>query len=46
MGGQQILDLARAIDSLGVPVSARGQDTVLFKLRGNLLRSDPSSVMR
>ena len=41
MGGRQILDLAGAIDSLGVPVSARGQDTVLFKLRGNLLRSDP-----
>lgn len=40
MGGRQILDLAGAIDSLGVPVSARGQDAVLFKLRGNLLRSE------
>lgn len=27
MGGRQILDLAGAIDSLGVPVGARGQDT-------------------
>lgn len=41
MGGRQILDFAWAIDSLGVPVGARGQDAVLFKLRGNLLRSDP-----
>ena len=41
MGGRQILDFAGAIDSLGVPVGARGQDAVLFKLRGNLLRSDP-----
>ena len=24
-----------------MPVDARGQDAVLFKLRGNLLRSDP-----
>lgn len=46
MGGRQILDLAGAIDSLGLPVGARGQDAVLFKLRGNLLRSAPSSVMR
>ena len=27
MGGRQILDLAGAIDSLGVPVGARGQAT-------------------
>ena len=41
MGGRQILDFAGAIDSLGVPVSAWSQDTILFKLRGYLLRSDP-----
>ena len=40
MGGRQILDLAGAIDSLGVPVGAWSQDAVLFKLRGNLLRSE------
>ena len=36
MGGRQILDFAGAIDSLGVPVGARGQDMEGMKAKAFL----------